>query len=199
MKQSDRIALVIENDDYIETSVQGYLNDNPDLFDRVVEVTYAKYRMEDVNFALNKEGVTDIVASSTFMYKDQIETIAMLLHAKDKPYTIHLEYACQKMNAFIETKDGKLENERFWDSLDIMQVLSKKWVQEGRIYEINQDDVETVPTDKYTPRFWPKDRESRPKYIGKKLRYSEEYNVFYLEGEDPENKVRWVHRTEDSN
>lgn len=194
---SKRIGVIIENDGEVEDEVLGYINDNPTLFDEVIQETYARYRMEDVFKTLSRPDVTDILGQSTFMYKDQLEITVAKLGGLGKPFKLHFVWAVQSLNDFnAKNIAGKFDNAYFYDSLDMLVHRLKHWVKQGLIYEIEESRTEKVPNDEFTKRFNIYSDGNRAKYISTKVMYSEEFDVFYREGDTVnEDSRKWIHKS----
>lgn len=171
-----RTALILENDYSVDSHVLAYVEDVVQ-FDKVKELSYAKDRQREVAELLQGSEITDILGCSTFMWKDQLEnTVRVLMNTP--PKSLHFTLASYYLNKFLTAKS--------WIFNDIVTLNAslKNIVKDGKIFEICET-WEYVELGNIVPNnhMFLKDGKRR-KMEKKQVHYSDEHNVFYLEGED---------------
>jgi hypothetical protein len=172
-------GLIIENDFTPDPSIRALIKDNQEIFNDVITESHARFHPDNVRAAL-KGDVNTILVSSTFMYKDQLEDIVTFIESLNKPFFFIIEHAAAKMNSWIESSGSWIRNKSSFENYDGFIATIKKWVAEGRVFEIAKDYHNPIKvTDDLHGWYGNFSEQERDLRIINPVRYSEKYNMFY--------------------
>lgn len=171
-------TLIIENEYDIDPQIKAFLKDNPNLFEAVSKQTFALHRkLEDLREHIMK--TDSILVASTWMYKDQLEEYLDLFANPKFP---------KKLKFFIHSFVNKLNSWKYDEvrSLREPHLFDKvvKVIKNGHeMFDYSEDgfDAEYSIVDRLN--IFHEEQKRRP-YVYHPMRYSDEHQLFYLEGRD---------------
>jgi hypothetical protein len=196
----DLKAIIIENEYEVPGEIRGFIKDHPGLFSDVNEQCWCKDRdMRDVGrFIVDRDAV---IVMSTFMYKWQLEQFVQAFAQgpfSEKEYKFFIFHFVMKLNDWNKKgEDGSYKQDFYFNHLDIMLDYLKHFIKQGRVFSIQEDrDASSGVTDNY---WWgcsgilsdPNEIRNRDPWCYKKVCYSEQHDIFYLEGEDPAEEKKY--------
>jgi hypothetical protein len=181
-------GLVIENEYTPDGSIRGLLKDNPELLADVKIVTYALHRQQEVVEELSSDR-NPVIVASTFMYKDQLESLTKFIMSLEKPIYCFVQYAQSKMNDWLYEPSW---NKSSFSDYDGFITNIKTLVSKGLVFEIDDDDdtSEIIHDDLHGIYGMHKDMDRKP-WTLKQIFYSEKYAVFYRDGSNIEKVAEW--------
>jgi hypothetical protein len=173
-------AIIIENERYIPNDLEMFLKQNPNLFESVKELTYARHRPEVISEAFKEQVDAVIVVSSTFVHKDQLENaVELLSHFNTQFYLVD---AVNTLNDLTKTFLGKPENAYAFKNYPLVLERIKNWVKDGKVHTIIQNLGSGQQPDPW---------------ITEKVLFSEKHKLFYTERKNEDdfaNRHKNIHR-----
>lgn len=180
-------AIIIENEYYIPKFLQGFIKDNPDLFESVDEQIGCLHRSTDdlVQYILAADAV---IVESTWMYIDQLEEFTDVFTSGKlgKPYRFYIKWFTRALNDWIS-------EEKFSNFSDKEKFISqiKGLIKDKLIYDLHEDrDSKEVIKDNLHD--WHDDdvRERQPNRACL-IKYSKKHDIFYDENETVEYALKF--------
>lgn len=177
-------ALIIENEFTIPKELKGFIKDNKQLFGTVMEEVACLHRpLEDIARFIIKADA--ILASSTWMYKDQLEMFveAFVTQKFGKPYKFYLHPGfCDQLNKWNKkTNTGQYEYYCYFDNCAKFVASIKKLVQEQEVYDIKPDyEAGETKKDEFHQGILDNGlKEKRFPYKAVRIAYDEKKDLFY--------------------